>query len=69
MEESQVSPRRTKHRKGMCDAATNANCIQGSFTKSAIFRELSHAAPPKLFWRNAPILMMLSAQIEPHFDD
>ena len=69
MEETKVLPRRTKHPKAMCDAAAKANFIQGAFTKSALFNQLSHAAPPKLFWRNAAILIMNSAQIEPHSDD
>jgi hypothetical protein len=69
MQEIQESPRRTKHSKGMCDATARANFIQAAFTKSALFNQLSHAAMPKLFWRNAAILSMNSAQIEPHFDD
>ncbi len=69
MEEIQESPQRTKHSKAMCDAAANANFIQAAFTKSELFNQLSHAALPKLFWRNAAILIMNSAQIEPHFDD
>ena len=69
MEEIQELPRRTKHSKAMCDAAANANFIQAAFTKSELFNQLSHAALPKLFWRNAAILIMNSAQIEPHSDD
>jgi hypothetical protein len=69
MEEIQEPPRRTKRPKAMCDAAAKANFIQGAFTKSALFNQLSHVALPKLFWRNATILIMNSAQIEPHSDD
>jgi hypothetical protein len=69
MAETQASRHRTKHSKAMCDATVKANFIQAAFTKSELFNQLSHVALPKLFWRNAAILIMNSAQIEPHFDD